>query len=356
MAQNHVYEGIKRSLKTRIESGDLEEGAFLPSEQDLVDEHGVSRNQARQALRELELEGYILRSQGRRSVVAAPEQRRHSLSLFGTKTIAIALPMYFGLFPRDILGALASRLNGAGYQTVVYDLKVDATSEVEFLKHLRASGAGGSVVWLQCAEAEETVEALHSLVDSGFPFILIDRYVPGLEVDSVVSDNDAIGYHLTTQLLDRGHESIGFVTRPGSSTSGEDRYAGHCRALKEAGLPVLEEYRGDFNPEDGKAQGIINEIVALREAPTAFLCTNDYLAEVVITQLLKLGYDVPKDFEVAAVDDEHHVDALGTPIMAVRQRAHDIGVQAAEVLLARMDDPSRPPDRRVLPFTEIDPS
>ena len=59
-----VYEDIKRRIKEQIRRGDLKAGDRVPSEYELVNQLGVSRNQTRQALRELELEGYVVRRRG----------------------------------------------------------------------------------------------------------------------------------------------------------------------------------------------------------------------------------------------------------------------------------------------------
>jgi DNA-binding GntR family transcriptional regulator len=53
------YRKIADGLRARIEAGDLMPGDALPSEADLVAEHGVSRGTARQALIELEGAGLV---------------------------------------------------------------------------------------------------------------------------------------------------------------------------------------------------------------------------------------------------------------------------------------------------------
>ena len=46
-----IYQFIKQMLRSRIESGELEEGDRIPSEHELARTLKVSRNQTRQALR-----------------------------------------------------------------------------------------------------------------------------------------------------------------------------------------------------------------------------------------------------------------------------------------------------------------
>jgi GntR family transcriptional regulator, transcriptional repressor for pyruvate dehydrogenase complex len=55
---------LARTLQWRIHSGQIVTGERLPSEKDLAQQYGVSRDTCRQALSVLETEGYIVRRRG----------------------------------------------------------------------------------------------------------------------------------------------------------------------------------------------------------------------------------------------------------------------------------------------------
>ena len=88
-----IYAFIKRELKNQIESGELPEGARVPSELELARTFGVSRNPTRQALRDLELEGYLVRTPGRGSFVAPISQRQKLFQINGWRTLALGCPV-----------------------------------------------------------------------------------------------------------------------------------------------------------------------------------------------------------------------------------------------------------------------
>jgi GntR family transcriptional regulator len=73
-----VYKQIADVLRAAITSGELGPGAQLPSEQELVEAHGVARGTARQAIMLLRGEGLVDVERGRGSFVRdlAPEQER----------------------------------------------------------------------------------------------------------------------------------------------------------------------------------------------------------------------------------------------------------------------------------------
>lgn len=65
-----LYAKVKQMIVTRIHDGDWRPGDRLPSENDLVRDLGVSRMTINRALRELSIEGVIVRAKGVGSFVA----------------------------------------------------------------------------------------------------------------------------------------------------------------------------------------------------------------------------------------------------------------------------------------------
>lgn len=68
-----LYHQIKTRLLELIENGQLKPGDRVPSERELTERFGVSRMTARQALVELETQGYLVRIQGKGTFVATPK-------------------------------------------------------------------------------------------------------------------------------------------------------------------------------------------------------------------------------------------------------------------------------------------
>jgi len=67
-----LYQQLLRVLRVRIESGDIGVGDRLPSEADLVRDHGVSWPTARRALDELRRQGLVRREPGRGTFLDTP--------------------------------------------------------------------------------------------------------------------------------------------------------------------------------------------------------------------------------------------------------------------------------------------
>jgi GntR family transcriptional regulator len=68
-----LYHQLKQVLFEQIGSGQWKPGELIPGEQELQDTYGLSRTTVRQALRELELEGKVIRYRGRGTFVSTPK-------------------------------------------------------------------------------------------------------------------------------------------------------------------------------------------------------------------------------------------------------------------------------------------
>lgn len=344
-----AYARLKQTLTEWIEEGILGPGYTLASENELASEYGISRSRVRKALAELETEGYITRSQGKRSTVAAPSERGTGLTTTTSPTIAIAFPEYQNLFTRTIMDGFMRYCAENNVHTIVYSIRFGAQEEAAFFRQVRQSGVRGLAVWLQNDEPN-TRQAIEALCDSGFPVVQIDRYLNGLAADYVVTDNETLGYTLTKRLLARGHRRLAFIQDLSDASSNRGRLAGFRRALKEAKVPCHDQLLGRVDPllAPDSAQHGINEIMAHRERPTACVCNHDKTAQTVAHELQRLGYRVPEDMEIAAVDDEHHAQTLGMEMISISQDGQEMGRLAAELILARLNDPKRPAQQRLI--------
>ena len=80
-----IYERLKADIKKRIETGEWPAHHRVPSENEIAETLNVSRMTANRALRELAMEGVIVRVQGRGSFVA---NKKRSAPFMGVRNIA----------------------------------------------------------------------------------------------------------------------------------------------------------------------------------------------------------------------------------------------------------------------------
>ncbi len=348
-----VYEFIKRELRDMIDSGELTEGDRVPSEFDLVKQLGVSRNQTRQALRDLELEGYLLRQPGKGSFVAPAIGRIQRQAKPGVKMVAMPASGLTSNHRRAIIQAFARRMMEDGIHTLTNFLEITQEAELGFLEAIRDTGVLGLAIWVR-HRTDDMKAILTRFRDDGFPLVLCDRHFPGVEADFVGTDNEEIGYLLTRALIERGHTRIGFLTHGWEITTTTDRFDGYKRALVESGLPVLEGLRTAVGYGNAPAEQAVQSVLSYAEHPTALVCVDDGVARRTLEVLKALDYGVPKDMALAAVHDDSATGGeLPESVITARQAADVVGRETAEVLLARIASPRKPIEKRWIRAREL---
>ncbi len=111
-----IYEKIKLSVQEKIHGGILKPGDRIPSEIELANRFNASRMTANRALKELSMEGLIVRVQGVGSFVAEPKP---DVALFKITSIAQEIEKWGGVHSSDMIllekedasGKIAEKLN-----------------------------------------------------------------------------------------------------------------------------------------------------------------------------------------------------------------------------------------------------
>ncbi len=345
-----IYQEVKKVIRDRIDSGDLPVGARVSSEHQLARELGVSRNQARQALRELALEGYLVRKQGSGSYVAPAAGGIPSVNVAeSADTVALVFPRYVSRYYREVVDGFLHRVAAEARPTIAYNIdNPDKETELRTLKTVADSGVAGLALWIEHDTAE--IRQFLSGLAPRLPVVLIDRNLDSTGIDFVASRHEEIGYQLTKALIDRGHRRIGFagVVCEETPSSVDSRINGYRRALEEASIEPDPRLLLDKSELDEHPGTLVAPTMGLRDRPTAFVCLIDRIARVMHTELVNLGYAVPEHVQLAAVDDGHPPEDSRVPMISVAQQAQRIGAESAEVLLARIAAPEIPVQRRLI--------
>lgn len=140
-----LYHQIRTHLQEAIEGRQLTPGDRVPSERELTEQFSVSRMTARQALRELEMQGYLYRVQGKGTFVAQPK----FVQPLGRLTSFTQDMRRRGLEPGAVV--LAVEETAAG-RHVAEALKIGPDSPVFRLERLRL--ANGEPMALEAAHVD----------------------------------------------------------------------------------------------------------------------------------------------------------------------------------------------------------
>lgn len=139
--------------------------------------------------------------------------------------------------------------------------------------------------------------------DSGIPMVYLDFCNHSGDEDAVISDSFNGAYCLTNYLFEMGHTDIGYVGTLLANGATTDRYFGYSKSLMEHGQPYVPEW---IIPDRDIKTGVIdaNKYFQLpSNMPTAFVCSCDMSASILIKKLNEEGYKVPEDISVVGFDN-----------------------------------------------------
>lgn len=165
--------------------------------------------------------------------------------------------------------------------------------------------------------------------------VMCDYYVPGIRVNSIVTNGYNGGYKLTSYLLSLGHRKIGFIGTKLATTSIFDRYMGYLKATIEHGLELRDDWVIDDRDEKGPIPLKFPE-----EMPTAFVCNCDETALIAIRELGRMGLRVPDDISIVGYDNYLSTEVAEPPITTISIDVEFMAELTVYTLVQRMNDPT----------------
>jgi DNA-binding LacI/PurR family transcriptional regulator len=129
------------------------------------------------------------------------------------------------------------------------------------------------------------------------------------------------------------HVNIAFVAGPSHLKSAVTRKEAFQKAMSEIGLEVAPEMvvEGDHTMAGGmRAQ---QELMRLRNPPTAVLCSNDVTAIGVVREAYDLGLSVPRDLSVVGFDDIRLSEFITPPLTTVQMSQSELARIAFHALM-----------------------
>ena len=186
-----------------------------------------------------------------------------------------------------------------------------------------------------------------SLVDfvkkQGKPCVTINTYLDDPTLIQVRAEDRRGGYLAAKHLIDLGHRNILFIGAVHCGFMNNDqRYAGYCDALEEAGIEI--------NIISGTSAGIaMGRQLAARRDFTGICVSGDQYAAAVITGLREGGARVPEDVSIVGFDDVDIARMTFPPLTTIHQDGIGKGRRAAEAIFALIDGENPDPKDFNLP-------
>lgn len=294
-----------------------------------------THEKVRKAMKEL---GYHPNAMARGLV----KQKSQTIGLFISTSAELALSNPF--FVEAIRG-IGSVIQKHGYSLLLHSIEDEKDAEKACLSLLRQKKVDGVVL----STSRVNDKLISKLQTEGYPFVVIGRPVPGLSINWVNNDNIKAAYEATEYLLKLGHQQIAMISGPEDLVVSMDRAKGYKMALQSYGLPFRQEYlkSGPFTQVFG--QEAMKHLLSLEQPPTAVLVADDLMAFGGMETLKTRNLSIPGDMSIVGFNDSPLASFIHPALTSVNLNIHELGTQAAKLLMEIVEKPGHNASQRVIP-------
>lgn len=275
-----------------------------------------------------------------------PNELARSLQGRRSRTIGLVIADVSNPFYAACVKAVEETARRHDYMVILCASDEDAETERAYIRLLVQRRVDGLLL-VPAADGQEYLKQERA---AGLPIVALDRPAEGVSTDTVVVQNRTGTRDAIKHLIGHGHRRIALVGDDERLYTTRMRLEGYREALLEAGL---EEISRVGARDAASAAEASRELLRLPEPPTAIFAMNNLITVGVLQALDQAGASVPQDMAFIGFDDFELAAVLRPRLTLVRQPAAELGRQAAELVLGRLEAKRRTKPRRVVLQTQL---
>ncbi len=332
------YSQLKEYLKRQMQQREILYEQQLPSENVLSKQFRMSRHTVREALGDLENEGWIRREQGRGTFCTYSGK-------VGNRTIALVTTYISDYIFPSLIRGIEEILSASGYTLVLANTGNDKIKEAQCLENSLSRDIAGLIIEpTKSAEENINLDFFNEFQKRGIPYIFLNAVYSGIEPAYIMMDDLNGGYMATKYLLQLGHRNIAGIFKK-DDLQGVKREEGFEKALAEYEITSPSNLLGKYVTEQllSYPYQFTKTILHKNPQPTAIVCYNDQIAIKVMEAIRDEGLKIPKDISIIGYDDSGLALASEVKLTTIKHPKAEMGRQAARLIIdmveKRVDKP-----------------
>ena len=317
----HRYQVLKEYLITKIQSGEYSKGSKIESEPVLCKKFQLSRNTARQALQELENEGFLYRIQGKGTFVRNTNPHKSS---------KIALLIYDTTYMTHPVTAELIRGIDAGCRKHSLTLDILAGNRSfheEKISQLTERYAGFLIGAYQIDPL-----TLKELLNSNRPCFFVKNYLPEFRDIALRIDFELAGNLLAQHLIDLGCQDLALLHAGENISISADFVDGVKQVCLENGVKLKKANIISCGFSDPAAFARKAAEQFFQAMPDGVICLTDELAIALADELKKHHVAIPGQVKIAGCNNSVNSLYVSPSLTSLELPTYDLGVMAAEHL------------------------
>jgi DNA-binding LacI/PurR family transcriptional regulator len=264
-----------------------------------------------------------------------PHAIARSLKTGNTQTVGLLIHSVVSPGSAYIANAVQDRLVGHNYALLLASTHGNPEMERRMLEVMSQQAIDGLITIPATHKNRDLVERF---TERGVPVVFIDRYIPGVDADVVMTDNVRAALRATDYLIQEGCRRIVCISFSAEASSALDRVEGYRQALVQHDLPVVEDLiLVQPGPRGRKAAAALDEFIHTSGLPDGILCTTQMITIEVMKLFKSRGIRVPDQVRmVGGFFASPWNDLLVSPLPVVNQDMERMAEIAVEFLMQRV--------------------
>ncbi len=248
-----------------------------------------------------------------------------------TNLIGLILPEIIDEFFTEIIKGVDEILYQKGYYTIVASSHKYESLHDELMTFTNNGLISGLI--LLAPEFQPRLATV--LIKSSIPVVLINSDPVLKNFDRISLDNYEGSFKMAEYLITKKkYKKLAHITGPKANNDSELRRKGFVDACRKHKVKYSVA-SGNFSKESGYAN--CKKLLTGKNAPKVIFAGNDMMAIGCYDYIRKAGLRIPEDIGVAGFDDIFVSQYLSPSLTTVRINIEDIGKQAADTLIQRIN-------------------
>lgn len=290
-------------LSDQIRQGVYKSGDKIPTVREFAGKHAINKTTVNSAVLNLATKGLLVSYTGKGTFVVKPPKQK-SMNIIGyifDNGISREYPSV-----AFHIKHLTRKLAASHYSLVAdeYPAGNGLCENHDFQEKIRTHFFSGLIAYTSVS-----LEDIVFLKKHHVPLVMVGEESNDEHTATVCADSFEATMLLMNYLVKLGHKKIALLIGPAGSKGGELLEHGYRAVMAKYDLSYPAEYvlTGPWGEASG---GILaDQIVNLKEKPTAIITAEEIMALGVMKRLLALGHRIPEDFSIAGMANRLPVSA-----------------------------------------------
>lgn len=272
-----------------------------------------------------------VREEVRKRVLDAIKKLNYQPSLFArslagkkVKAIGLVIPAYEGLF-YSYYGNEIIKNVGTICTELGFDLFLHIASPKKSINFSLLQG----VIFADIIENEYQ---LKECLEREIPCVVINHSFKDLDVNFIAIENQKASFEAVSYLISLGHKRIAHIAGDLRTQCAQERLEGYKKALEKAKIKIDEDLIKIGNFSKILARRATEELLRLKNRPTAIFCASDEMAQECMYVILEHRLKIPEDISLIGFDDNPLCLMTPVALSTVRQPLSEMARKSVEIL------------------------